>query len=255
VGVNELIPAEVRLRWFRIVVVVAGLHAIYQFAGVQKWLVGDAEGIATLLQIIGTLYSVLYAFATYVIWGQFTAVENEILKESGSLKELVVFSRPLAEKTRDPLVRAVKNYARTVVETEWGSLSRREDSERSDRSFVEITNRVAEIKPQDDAEKVIFERLLEIANQASSHRDERIAMSVKRMPRTLLAFVSLTAITILLLVIIYPFRLIALGIGSVVVVSVILLFAHFVLTDLDNPFEGSWNVTSEPFADLITKIH
>jgi hypothetical protein len=34
-----------------------------------------------LLEIIGTLYSVVYAFATYVIWGQFAAVENEILKD------------------------------------------------------------------------------------------------------------------------------------------------------------------------------
>ena len=32
-----------------------------------------------------------YAFATYVIWGQFAAVENEILKESGALKDLILF--------------------------------------------------------------------------------------------------------------------------------------------------------------------
>jgi hypothetical protein len=79
--------------------------------GVQKFLREDAEGIGALFQIIETLYSVLYAFATYVIWGQFTAVENEILKESGSLKDLLVFSRPLPEKTRDPIVRAIKMYA------------------------------------------------------------------------------------------------------------------------------------------------
>jgi len=36
---------------------------------VQRLFTGDAEGIGALLQIIGTLYSVLYAFATYVIWG------------------------------------------------------------------------------------------------------------------------------------------------------------------------------------------
>jgi len=26
------------------------------------------------------------------------------------------------------------------------------------------------------------------------------------------------------------------------------------LTDLDNPFEGTWNVRSEPFSDLVTRI-
>jgi hypothetical protein len=35
----------------------------------------------------------------------------------------------------------------------------------------------------------------------------------------------------------------------------LLFFAHFVLTDLDNPFEGTWNVDSKPFRDLATKYH
>jgi hypothetical protein len=250
----ELIPADVRLRWLKILLVAAGLYGVLQVLGVQKFFRDDAEGIGALLQIIGTLYSVLYAFATYVIWGQFTAVENEILKESGSLKDILIFSRPLPEKTRDPIVRAIKSYARAVVETEWRSLSRIEGSEKIDRLSLEITGQVAEIKPQDDAQKIIFERLLELANQASAHRDERLALSVKRMPRTLFAFVTLTAFMILLLVLLYPFHRPALGLVSIAITSMLLFFAHFVLTDLDNPFEGSWNVTSDPFGELITRF-
>jgi hypothetical protein len=255
-SLTELIPAEVRLRWVKILLVAAGLYGVLYVFGVQKFLRDDAEGIGALLQIIGTLYSVLYAFATYVIWGQFTAVENEILKESGSLKDLLVFSRPLPEKTRDPIVRAIKIYARAVVESEWRSLSRIESSEKTDRLFGEIINQVAEIKPQngDEAQRAIFERLLEIANEASAHRDERLALSVKRMPRTLFHFVILTAFMILLLVLIYPFQLLAVGLLSLAITSMLLFFAHFVLTDLDNPFEGSWNVTSDPFGELITKF-
>ena len=89
-SLTELIPAEVRFRWVKILLVAAGLYGVLYVLGVQKFLRDDAEGIGALLQIIGTLYSVLYAFATYVIWGQFTAVENEILKESGSLKDLLI---------------------------------------------------------------------------------------------------------------------------------------------------------------------
>lgn len=232
----------------------AALYFLLRLSGVHRLLVDDAEGIGALLQIIGTLYSVLYAFATYVIWGQFTAVENEILKESGSLKDLLVFSRPLAEKTRDPIVRAVKVYARSVYETEWKILSSGGDTEKTDRQFLEITTSVAEIKPESDTQRIIFERLLEIANQASSHRDERLALSVKRMPRTLFAFVVLTAFMILLLVLLYPFHHLLLGLSAVAITSTLLFFAHFVISDLDNPFEGSWNVTHDPFGELITKF-
>jgi hypothetical protein len=76
------------------------LYLALHLLGFQKLFRDDAEGIGALLQIIGTLYSVLYAFATYVIWGQFTAVENEILKESGALKDLMLFSNRLKANTR-----------------------------------------------------------------------------------------------------------------------------------------------------------
>jgi Protein of unknown function (DUF4239) len=254
VRLTELFPAEARVRWLKIFLSAAVLYIVLRLMGAPVFLRDDGEGIAALLQIIGTLYSVLYAFATYVIWGQFTAVENEILKESGSLKNLLVFSRPLPEKMRDPVVRAVKSYARAVVDNEWKSLSRVEASEKTDRLFGEIPNQVAEIQPQDDAQKVIFERLLELANQASAHRDERLALSVKRMPRTLFAFVVLAAIMILLLVLLYPFHRLAFGLAAVAITSIILFFAYFVLTDLDNPFEGSWNVTSDPFDELATRF-
>jgi hypothetical protein len=252
-GTFEVIPGEVRFRCIKIFAFAAAFYLVLRFTGAQKLFVDDAEGIGTLIHIIGTLYSVLYAFATYVIWGQFTAVENEILKESGSLKNLLVFSRPLPEKERDPIVRAIKTYARSVVETEWGSLSRREDTEKTDRLFLQVVSSVTEARPDDETQRAIFERLLEIANQASAHRDERLALSLKRMPRTLFVFVSLTAFMILLLVLVYPFHSMTVGLASIAITSALLFFAHFVLTDLDNPFEGSWNVGNEPFGELITR--
>ena len=254
VNIGEVIPVDVRLLWLKIFACVVGAYIVLSVFGLHTVFVNDGEGISALLEIIGTLYSVLYAFATYVIWGQFTAVENEILKESGSLKDLMVFSRPLPDRVRDPIARAVKNYSRNVVEEEWGVLSRQEDSERSEKLFQEIISSVTLARPEDEAQGAIFERLLDIANLASSHRDERLALSFKRMPRTLHIFVSFTAIIILVLVLAYPFHSFTLGLASVVIIFTLLFFARFVLTDLDNPFEGTWNASNEPFGDLITKI-
>jgi fatty acid desaturase len=131
-------------------------------------------------------------------------------------------------------------------------LSRGEDTERTDKLFSGVISSVTEAKPEDESERRAHERLLEIANQASAHRDERLTLSVKRIPRTLLLFVTLSASTILFLVFFYPFHNLALGI-AIALATMLLFFAHFVLTDLDNPFEGTWNVDSEPFSDLLTK--
>ncbi len=86
------------------------------------------------------------------------------------------------------------------------------------------------------------------------HRNERIALSTKRIPRTLLTFVMLMATMIFLLILFYPYHNVGLGLASIVATSFLLFVAHFVLTDLDNPFEGSWNVNSGPFSELITKF-
>jgi hypothetical protein len=231
----------------------AAIYALLRLAGFHKLFADDSGGISALLQIIGTLYSVVYAFAPYVIWGQFAAVEDEILKEAGALKDLILFSKQLKEITRDPIVRAVRAYARGVTESEWGMLSRGEDTERSDKLFSGIIAGVTEAKPEDESERRVHDRLLEIANQASVHRDERLALSVKRIPRTLLLFVTLTASTILFLLFFYPFHNLTLGMVAIALATMLLFFAHFVLTDLDNPFEGTWNVDSEPFSDLVTK--
>lgn len=229
------------------------VYVVLRLAGFHRLFADDAEGIDVLLQIIGTLYSVVYAFATFVIWGQFAAVENEILQEAGALKDLIIFSRGIKEPTRDPIVRATRAYARGVIESEWGSLSRGERTERTDKLFSNIISSVTDAKPEGESERSIYERLLEIANRASAHREERLAVSAKRMPRTLLLFVTLTAVAILFLLFFYPFHNLAFGIVAIALATMLLFFAHFVLTDLDNPFEGTWNVSSQPFHDLISK--
>lgn len=251
----EIIPSETRYRGLGLMAAAGGVYLTLHLAGFHKLFAEDTEGIGALLEIIGTLYSVVYAFATYVIWGQFAAVENEILKESGALKDLILFSKGLKEATRDPIVRAIRAYGRAVAESEWDMLSSGEDTERTDRLFTNIISAVIEARPADDAEARADQHLLEIANQASSHRDERLALSAKRIPRTLLLFVIITALTILFLLLLFSFHSLFLGIVAVAIATMLLFFAHFVLTDLDNPFEGTWNVDSKPFHDLATKYH
>jgi hypothetical protein len=251
---TDVIPGTARRRGAKMMAGAVALYLILRLAGFHKLFDNDAEGIGALLQIIGTLYSVVYAFAIYVIWGQFTSVESEIQKESGALKDLLLFSQPLKETIREPIVRTVKIYARGVAETEWIALAAGENTDKTDKLFTAVISSVTEVKPEDDTGRTIFERLLEIANQASTHRDERLALSVKRMPQTLLLFVTLAALMILFLLFFFPFRNVALGLVAIAITTMLLFFAHFVLTDLDNPFEGTWNVGSEPFAELVTKF-
>ena len=175
----EIIPSETRSRGLGLMAAAAAVYLVLRLAGFHRLFTEDREGIGALLEIIGTLYSVVYAFATYVIWGQFAAVENEILKESGALKDLILFSQSLKEAARDPIVRAVRAYARAVTESEWSLLSHGDDTERTDKLFANIISSVIEVKPGDDPEARAHQHLLEIAGQASAHRDERLSRATR----------------------------------------------------------------------------
>lgn len=138
----EPIPGSARLRGIKMIAGAALLYLGLRLAGFHKLFENDAEGIGALLQIIGTLYSVVYAFAIYVIWGQFTSVENEVVKESGALKDLLFFSQSFKETAREPIVRAVKTYARAVAETEWRTLAAGGETDKTDKLFAGIISSV-----------------------------------------------------------------------------------------------------------------
>ena len=60
-------------------VVALALYGCLRWAGFYGFATRDAEGLATLAQILGDIYAVLLAFTIFVIWGQFTDVENCVI--------------------------------------------------------------------------------------------------------------------------------------------------------------------------------
>jgi hypothetical protein len=64
--------------------VALALYGCLRWAGFYEFASRDAEGLATLTQLLGDIYAVLLAFTIFVIWGQFTEVQNwYLLNDSG----------------------------------------------------------------------------------------------------------------------------------------------------------------------------
>jgi hypothetical protein len=68
----EVIPVTERVRGAKMIAGAAMIYFLLRLIGFQQFFANDAEGLSALLQIIGTLYSVVYAFAIYVNWPQIT---------------------------------------------------------------------------------------------------------------------------------------------------------------------------------------
>ena len=226
------------------------LYGCLRWVGFYQFVGRDAEGLATLTQILGDIYAVLLAFTIFVIWGQFTEVENCVIRECNALEELLRFSRYLNADDAANVRRAVKVYRGQVLDHEWQALGDGRREKRTEELFVQLINVVVETAPRNEAEQAIHVRLLDMVQKTSDRRDERIAKSLTRIPPTLAALVDTVAGVLVLLIFVYPFRFWVTGALSFTLAACVVWLANLVMMDTDNPLKGIWNVSPRPFADL-----
>ena len=113
-------------------------------ADLNRFAAADAEGINSLISLIGSIYAVVFAFVIFVIWGQFTAVEEATQKECTFLNDLLRFA-PVSRsrcKPRHP-TRLALEYTRKVAISEWRSLGERHKDKPAEQAFAVLINTVS----------------------------------------------------------------------------------------------------------------
>jgi hypothetical protein len=211
---------------------------------------GEAEGINTLILLIGSIYAVVFAFVIYVIWGQFTDVETFMMRECKSLNELLRFSDFLDAEAGRSIRRAVGDYVQRVVKSEWAALAERRRDKSAELAFSQLLDAVLHVARTSPDQDVVYQRLIDIVREAGEHRDERLTKSLTQIPATLIHLVHTMAIALLLLVFVYPFHHLATGMCCFLLLAIVLFLANLVMTDTDNPFQGVYNISPKPFSQL-----
>jgi hypothetical protein len=229
----------------------AGLaYGYLRYLGLYEFTAPEAGGLATLMLLLGSIYAVMFAFIMFVIWQQFTDVENIAMRECNSLDDLLRFSQYLNVDITHAIRRALVDYAQRVVRSEWPSLSERRKDPQTEKAFTVLMNTVIRSVPANPAEEQMHARLIDIVRRAGEHRDDRIAKSLTQIPPTLVRLVNAMAIALLLLVFVYPFHNGLIGFSCFALFAGVLFGANIVMMDMDNPFKGLHNVSPEAFSDL-----
>jgi hypothetical protein len=239
---------------FRLATGLAAALAAYWImrqAEFARFIAADVEGINSLISLIGSIYAVVFAFVIFVIWGQFTGVEEATLRECSLLNELLRFSQYLNPDASRAIRRAVNEYTQCVSNSEWRSLGERRKDQPAEKSFAALISTVFRTNVVNPAEEATHNLLIDIARKLAAQRDERIGRSLTRIPPTLLLLVRTMVVALLLLVFTYPFHSSGVGAACFSTVAIVLFFSNLVMTDTDNPFDGVFNVSSQPFTDLM----
>jgi len=232
--------------------VLAGLvYAYLRSIGFYEFILPEVNGLGTLILLLGSIYAVMFAFVIFVIWGQFTDVDNFAIREASGLDDLLRFSQYLNADASHAIRRAVMDYVQRVVKSEWQTLAERRKDPQTEKAFAVLTNAVIRAVPANPAEAQMQARLIDIVRRVSEHRDDRLAKSLTQIPATLVRLLHLKAIALLLLVFVYPFHQAAIGFSCFALFAAVLFGANLVMMDTDNPFQGVCNVTPNAFLDLM----
>ncbi len=216
----------------------------------EQFMAADVEGLSSLISLIGGIYAVVFAFVIFVIWGQFTAVEDAAVRECSLLKDLLRFAQSADQDSNRVIRRTVSDYARCVAKSEWHSLGEGHEDQSAERAFGLVVATVIRAAPPNAADESAHQRLIDIVRKLAEQRDQRIAKSLTRIPPTLLLLVRTMVVVLLLLVLVYPFHSWMVGAVGFSAVAIVLFFSNLVMTDTDNPFDGVFNVSAKPFSDL-----
>src|SRR5579863_2052903 len=119
----------------------AGLaYAYLRSVGLYEFTVPEAGGLATLMLLLGSIYAVMFAFVIFVIWDQFTDVENMAMRECNSLDDLLRFCQYLNADANHAIRRALVDYAQRVVRSEWPCLGDRRKDPQTEKAFTVLMN-------------------------------------------------------------------------------------------------------------------
>src|SRR5580704_4669943 len=148
------------------------LYGFLRNAGFYNFAAGDAEGLGILIQLVGDIYAVLLAFTIFVIWGQFTEVENCVIRECNSLDDVLRFSGYLNPDAHAGIRRAIGFYANYVLRSEWPALGDGRTDSQADAVFSKFLDSVVEAAPLSEAEQRMHARLIDMAQKTGECRDE-----------------------------------------------------------------------------------
>ncbi len=211
-------------------------------------LLADIGGISVFASIFGTLFGILTAFIVVEVWNQYNKTSELIDSEASGLEKVYRLSLFFRDDTFSGNIKnAISEYINTVVKDNFKSLGEGKRNSEASRSFRNISAVIRDVRFDDDHDNLVFSHMITSYDELSAVRSNRISQSLSRLPLLLRIFLYACvgiAMTILLFL---PFQSLVVSMVSIASLSFILVMVLLVIEDLDNPFVGAWNISSEPF--------
>lgn len=218
-------------------------------------LITDLSGIGILVSFLGTIYTLIAAFTIVEVWGQFNNVSNLLSKEAKALTSIWNYVDYLNDAKLDKNMKnALTSYIQATIANEHADAAKGIRSLHPSDQLLGIFHVLDSVSFNDKRDAAVFPLLVTAYEELSSIRSERIDASVTRLPSLLKFFFYTLTVLLMIGFIIIGFNNLAIFIFAVIAASFITSVTYQIIFDLDNPFDGEWNIEYTPFEQSLEYI-
>lgn len=234
------------------VLAVAGLFWVHRL-GPAGWFQANNDVAGSYLQTIGTLYAVLLAFVVFVVWQQHNDARESVENEANELSDLHRILQAFPETLWEPAATGLRAYQRAVVEEEWTAMGKGQASPQAEQALEDLWRAIAPIAPRTSQEEALYAEALARFNDLSDARTHRLYCGHLRLPPSLWALILTNGA--LLVGSMWLFGLESFGAHALMTAALAgsIAFIVYLIADLDNPFWGAWQVTSDPIGQALNR--
>jgi Protein of unknown function (DUF4239) len=235
------------------IVSVLGLCVVRYLVPIET-LRANNDTVGNYLQTLGTIYAVLLAFVVFMVWTQQNDAAKSVEREANELADVLRILRASAEPVCKQILDATMAYAREVIDHEWPAMARGSPTSRAGELMESIWAAMQCMHPQTPREQALFTEALSRFNDFNDARTDRLQSSRTRMPPTL--WILLVTGGLVTVASMYLFGLDSFLVHALMTASMAgeVSFVLFLIGDLDNPFDGDWQVTPEPICQLLRHL-
>ena len=221
----------------------------------------------------GILYAIIIGFILVGALGRYEqlklAVDSEINVIQNIRDFLIYFSdstsmqRAEAKDSRSERINVLLNirqalytYVKSVYEKEWLEMSDKTEMTDPDstQELKDIIVSVSKLDSQDENDSIALTSIINSLSDLTNHRTKRIYLSNEEIPPPIMKLLIFMSIFLVSGFLILGVQNMWVHLIMIISFSTTIQLIINLLTDLNNPFSGIWNIDNGRYVDLAEKI-
>lgn len=205
----------------------------------------DISSFSIFLNFLGVVYAIISAFVIFEAGGRFNGINEELSKEFMALRNIfsmvkLIKDRKLIQLTKEK----IRGYSLAAKKKLYvnGPKAKKEVSEKFRAIFLILDK----IKPKNEMEKVLAGHIVDALRSSANSRSRRLGLIESEIPKLELFLVVFLSIALVFGFFLTRMSNIYLFTILMMIVTTAVSSIMLAIFDMNTPFKGFWNVSSDP---------